>query len=133
LQDGSWDEISGEAFLRKLLSMPIEEAKYNTVSAQAVHTSTASNQHSQQPFDLVLQSHDTQQQTCGAQDGTGCWSVWMRHATRSQARIAHNSSHPQQQQQQRTAPTYACRTSINRVCTPCSAVVLVVVLRLCYY
>lgn len=31
LQDGSWDEISGEAFLRKLLAMPIEEAKYNTV------------------------------------------------------------------------------------------------------
>eukprot|EP00882_Tetradesmus_deserticola_P001384 GHRQ01001499.1.p1 GENE.GHRQ01001499.1~~GHRQ01001499.1.p1 ORF type:complete len:570 (+),score=231.36 GHRQ01001499.1:75-1784(+) len=29
-KDGSWDEISGEAFLRKLLSMPIEEAKYNT-------------------------------------------------------------------------------------------------------
>eukprot|EP00775_Hariotina_reticulata_P005512 gene5512-5748_t len=27
---GSWDEVSGEAFLRKLLSMPIEEAKYNT-------------------------------------------------------------------------------------------------------
>jgi hypothetical protein len=32
LQDGSWDEISGEDFLRKLLSMPIEEAKFNTVS-----------------------------------------------------------------------------------------------------
>lgn len=32
LQSGSWDEVSGEAFLRKLLSMPIEEAKYNTVS-----------------------------------------------------------------------------------------------------
>jgi hypothetical protein len=31
-QQGSWDEVSGEAFLRKLLSMPIEEAKYNTVS-----------------------------------------------------------------------------------------------------
>ncbi|WIA39874.1 hypothetical protein OEZ86_013318 [Tetradesmus obliquus] len=29
-KDGSWDEISGEAFLRKLLAMPIEEAKYNT-------------------------------------------------------------------------------------------------------
>eukprot|EP00879_Flechtneria_rotunda_P002039 GHRR01002217.1.p1 GENE.GHRR01002217.1~~GHRR01002217.1.p1 ORF type:complete len:556 (+),score=221.04 GHRR01002217.1:104-1771(+) len=27
---GSWDEVSGEAFLRKLLSMPIEEAKFNT-------------------------------------------------------------------------------------------------------
>jgi hypothetical protein len=35
LQDGSWDEISGEAFLRKLLSMPIEEAKYNTVSSSS--------------------------------------------------------------------------------------------------
>lgn len=43
LQDGSWDEISGEAFLRKLLSMPIEEAKYNTVSAHA-----PLHQHSQQ-------------------------------------------------------------------------------------
>lgn len=32
LQSGSWDEVSGEAFLRKLLAMPIEEAKYNTVS-----------------------------------------------------------------------------------------------------
>lgn len=31
-QNGSWDEVSGEAFLRKLLSMPIEEAKFNTVS-----------------------------------------------------------------------------------------------------
>ncbi|KAF8055112.1 PTC52 [Scenedesmus sp. PABB004] len=29
-RNGNWDEVSGEAFLRKLLSMPIEEAKYNT-------------------------------------------------------------------------------------------------------
>lgn len=34
VQNGSWDEVSGEAFLRKLLSMPIEEAKFNTVSSQ---------------------------------------------------------------------------------------------------
>lgn len=32
-QNGSWDEVSGEAFLRKLLSMPISEAKFNTVSS----------------------------------------------------------------------------------------------------
>jgi hypothetical protein len=27
---GSWDDVSGEAFLRKLLSMPIEEASFRT-------------------------------------------------------------------------------------------------------
>jgi hypothetical protein len=43
LQDGSWDEISGEAFLRKLLSMPIEEAKCNTVSHKGACSSTASS------------------------------------------------------------------------------------------
>ena len=29
-QVGSWDEISGETFLRTLLSMPIEEATFRT-------------------------------------------------------------------------------------------------------
>ena len=29
-QVGSWDDVSGEAFLRKLLSMPIEEASFRT-------------------------------------------------------------------------------------------------------
>jgi hypothetical protein len=28
---GNWDEVSGEAFLRRLLAMPIEEARYQTV------------------------------------------------------------------------------------------------------
>ena len=31
LQEGVWDDVSGETFLRKLLSMPVESAKYNTV------------------------------------------------------------------------------------------------------
>jgi hypothetical protein len=30
-RNGSWDEVSGDAFLRKLLSMPVEEAKFNSV------------------------------------------------------------------------------------------------------
>ena len=29
-QTGTWDDISGEAFLRQLLSMPIESATYKT-------------------------------------------------------------------------------------------------------
>ena len=32
---GNWDEVSGEAFLRRLLAMPIEEARYQTVRAAA--------------------------------------------------------------------------------------------------
>lgn len=32
-QDGAWDDVSGETFLRKLLTMPIQEAKYNVVRA----------------------------------------------------------------------------------------------------
>ena len=31
VQDGAWDDVSGETFLRKLLSMPIEAAKWKTV------------------------------------------------------------------------------------------------------
>lgn len=31
-RDGAWDDVSGESFLRLLLSMPIEHASYNTVS-----------------------------------------------------------------------------------------------------
>jgi hypothetical protein len=27
---GTWDDVSGESFLRKLLSMPIEAATFNT-------------------------------------------------------------------------------------------------------
>ena len=30
-QNGHWDDVSGESFLRKLLSQTIEEAKYSTV------------------------------------------------------------------------------------------------------
>jgi hypothetical protein len=29
-QEGSWDEVSGEAFLRRLLSMPVEEARVHS-------------------------------------------------------------------------------------------------------
>jgi len=43
VQNGSWDEVSGEAFLRKLLSMPIEEAKFNTVSSQQRHHQLQNN------------------------------------------------------------------------------------------
>ena len=31
VQDGAWDDVSGETFLRELLSMPIEHAGYNMV------------------------------------------------------------------------------------------------------
>ena len=31
LQNGHWDDVSGEGFLRKLLSQPIGEAKYDVV------------------------------------------------------------------------------------------------------
>lgn len=34
LQDGSWDDVSGETFLRRLLAMPIQEAKWNVVSGR---------------------------------------------------------------------------------------------------
>jgi hypothetical protein len=30
-KNGNWDDVSGETFLRKLLSMPIEEARYQNV------------------------------------------------------------------------------------------------------
>ena len=33
LQSGGWDDVSGETFLRNLLSMPLEHAKWNTVSS----------------------------------------------------------------------------------------------------
>ena len=33
VQDGAWDDVSGETFLRKLLTMPIQEAKWNVVRA----------------------------------------------------------------------------------------------------
>jgi len=29
-QVGSWDDVSGESFLRQLLSMPVEEATFKT-------------------------------------------------------------------------------------------------------
>jgi hypothetical protein len=32
-QDGAWDDVSGESFIRKLLTMPIQEAKWNVVRA----------------------------------------------------------------------------------------------------
>ena len=32
LQSGAWDDVSGETFLRNLLSMPLEHAKWTTVS-----------------------------------------------------------------------------------------------------
>ena len=32
VQSGAWDDVSGETFLRKLLSMPTEHAKWTTVS-----------------------------------------------------------------------------------------------------
>lgn len=32
LQSGGWDDVSGETFLRNLLSMPLEHAKWTTVS-----------------------------------------------------------------------------------------------------
>jgi hypothetical protein len=28
-RDGAWDDVSGETFIRKLLTMPIQEAKWN--------------------------------------------------------------------------------------------------------
>jgi hypothetical protein len=30
MQVGTWDDVSGETFLRQLLSMPIEEATFKT-------------------------------------------------------------------------------------------------------
>ena len=36
VQSGAWDDVSGETFLRKLLAMPIEHAKWTTVSILAV-------------------------------------------------------------------------------------------------
>ena len=32
MQSGGWDDVSGETFLRNLLSMPLEHAKWTTVS-----------------------------------------------------------------------------------------------------
>ncbi len=32
LQEGTWDDVSGETFLRTLLAMPVQEAKYSVVS-----------------------------------------------------------------------------------------------------
>lgn len=32
-RDGAWDDVSGESFLRLLLSMPIEHASYTTVGS----------------------------------------------------------------------------------------------------
>ncbi len=34
-KNGNWDDVSGETFLRKLLSMPIEEARFKTVRVAA--------------------------------------------------------------------------------------------------
>lgn len=34
-RDGAWDDVSGESFLRLLLSMPIEHATYTTVSSHS--------------------------------------------------------------------------------------------------
>lgn len=31
LQEGTWDDVSGETFLRTLLAMPVQEAKYSVV------------------------------------------------------------------------------------------------------
>lgn len=45
-QNGNWDEVSGEAFLRKLLSMPIEEAKFNTVRSSTSSSSIRSTDNS---------------------------------------------------------------------------------------
>ncbi len=33
MQDGVWDDVSGETFLRTLLSMPTQGAKFDVVSA----------------------------------------------------------------------------------------------------
>ena len=33
VQDGVWDDVSGETFLRTLLSMPTQGAKFDVVSA----------------------------------------------------------------------------------------------------
>lgn len=33
-QDGAWDDVSGDNFLRKLLSMPVEHASYNMVALE---------------------------------------------------------------------------------------------------
>ena len=32
-QDGAWDDVSGETFLRTLLSMPTQGAKFDVVSS----------------------------------------------------------------------------------------------------
>jgi hypothetical protein len=31
MQEGSWDDVCGETFLRTLLGMPVQEAKYSVV------------------------------------------------------------------------------------------------------
>lgn len=33
VQEGSWDDVSGENFLRKLLSMPVEETRWDFYGA----------------------------------------------------------------------------------------------------
>jgi len=35
-QDGAWDDVSGETFLRTLLTMPIQEAKYSVVRSSTL-------------------------------------------------------------------------------------------------
>lgn len=37
MQDGHWSDVSGDTFLRTLLSMPVEAAKYDLVSTWAMH------------------------------------------------------------------------------------------------
>lgn len=37
-RDGAWDDVSGETFLRKLLTMPVQEAKWNVGRADMYDT-----------------------------------------------------------------------------------------------
>ena len=55
MQTGSWDDISGETFLRGLLSRGIEIAQYSVVSSEAIAA------HAQ---DLLSLQRDTQFPQC---------------------------------------------------------------------
>lgn len=74
LQSGAWDDVSGESFLRNLLCMPLEHAKWTTVSYHMLLLSPSANKASsylncatQQPGRLYLTGtlHDPAQfHTC---------------------------------------------------------------------
>jgi hypothetical protein len=57
LQNGHWDDVSGESFLRKLLSQTIEEAKFNTVRFQHLQGFAAVRQHSMRTLLLLAPLH----------------------------------------------------------------------------